>query len=182
MTVITLDDFNRLLAQDNIQPEAISNLTVKAFIEKKLTLATAESCTGGLISKMITDIPGASEMFGCGVCSYANKIKEKLLSVDGNVLDTVGAVSPQTAIQMAQGVRELAGSDVGISTTGIAGPGGACKDKPVGLVYMAVITKDSAKCVKALLGAPDFDRADIRKTAAQLALYLAYKAAQQTER
>ena len=106
--------------------------------EKHLTVAIAESCTGGLVSAAITDVPGASELFGCGVCAYSNDIKQKLLGVRAETLEDFGAVSDQTAREMAAGVRALSGADIGIAVTGIAGPGGATDEKPAGLVCFAV--------------------------------------------
>ena len=95
-------------------------------------------CTGGLVSKLITDIPGSSEIFPGGVVSYSNAVKRSLLGVDAGVLETRGAVSPETAAAMALGVRDLMGADIAVSLTGIAGPGGGTPQKPVGLVYMGV--------------------------------------------
>ena len=98
-----------------------SRALVEVLAHKRRTIATAESCTGGLISKLITDIPGASEIFHCGICSYSNDIKEGVLGVDREILEQHGAVSPETAMQMALGVKRLSGADIGLSTTGIAG-------------------------------------------------------------
>ncbi len=106
--------------------------------EKKLTVAVAESCTGGKVAAAITDIPGASDVFGCGVCAYSNDIKQKLLNVSAKTLADHGAVSAETAREMAAGVRALSGADIGISITGIAGPGGGSAEKPVGLVWFGV--------------------------------------------
>lgn len=114
----------------------LQTAAVNKLMKKKMTIATAESCTGGLISERIIQIPGASEIFGCGVCSYANEIKHEVLGVSEETLDQYGAVSEQTAREMAAGIRKLANSDIGISTTGIAGPGGGTSEKPVGLVYI----------------------------------------------
>jgi len=113
-----------------------------AFTMKHITLAVAESCTGGLISKTITDLPGASEFFLGGVVSYSNALKQELLKVRRGTLEKCGAVSRECAQEMAKGVRELAGSDVGISATGIAGPSGGTPDKPVGLVFIAFSSED----------------------------------------
>lgn len=106
--------------------------------EKGLTVAFAESCTGGLVSKRLTETSGASGVFGCGVVSYSNKIKESVLGVRAETLAQFGAVSPQTAREMAEGVRRVSGADIGISITGIAGPEGGTPEKPVGLVYIGV--------------------------------------------
>ena len=104
--------------------------------ERGLTLALAESCTGGLISHRITMVPGSSAYFLGGVVSYANSAKEHILGVDHGALKAQGAVSAVVAEQMADGVRERFGADIGISVTGIAGPDGGSPEKPVGLVFM----------------------------------------------
>jgi len=106
------------------------------------TLALGESCTGGLIAHRITEIPGSSEYFLGGVVAYSNPIKESLLHVQHETLETVGAVSEETAREMARGAREVMSATVGASVTGIAGPGGASEDKPVGLTFMSVSTPD----------------------------------------
>ena len=105
---------------------------------KGLTLAVAESCTGGLVSSLITDVPGSSDYFRGGVVAYSNEVKESVLGVPRDILESVGAVSPECARAMAEGVRNLLGADIGLATTGIAGPGGATPTKPVGLVYIAL--------------------------------------------
>ena len=99
-------------------------------------VVTAESCTGGLVSGTIINVPGASDVLGESYITYSNEAKHRLLGVAWETLDTVGAVSPETAAQMAEGAAEAARADVGISTTGIAGPGGGTAEKPVGLVYI----------------------------------------------
>lgn len=117
--------------------------------EKGLTLATAESCTGGLISNLITDIPGSSDYMLGGVVSYANEVKVNELGVSLMDLENVGAVSKEVALQMAKGVALRLGSDVGISTTGIAGPGGGTEEKPVGTVWIGIYTPEQHFAVKA---------------------------------
>lgn len=107
-------------------------------IAQGLTLGLAESCTGGLVAATLTDVPGSSQYFLGGVVSYANEVKEKVLGVPAALLAEHGAVSAEVAQAMARGVRSLLGSDVGLSITGIAGPGGATPTKPVGLVFVAV--------------------------------------------
>lgn len=110
--------------------------------EKKLTLAAAESCTGGLIASKITDIAGSSDYFLDSVISYSNESKKKFLGVKESTLKKHGAVSKETAIEMAGGIRKKSGADIGISTTGIAGPTGATKNKPVGLVWIGYSDKN----------------------------------------
>ena len=109
-----------------------------------LTLSTAESCTGGLIGHRLTNVSGSSDYFIGGVVSYANEVKASILKVRHDTLDKYGAVSEQVALEMARGVRELLGSDVAVSATGIAGPTGGTPQKPVGLVYIALSAKDQA--------------------------------------
>ncbi len=115
---------------------------VSLLTEKNITLATAESCTGGSLGKIITSVPGASAIYGYGFITYANEAKEKILGVPHEILSSVGAVSPETALAMAEGARKVSGSDIAVSVTGIAGPGGGTKEKPVGLVYIAIATED----------------------------------------
>lgn len=115
-----------------------------------MTLATAESCTGGLIAHLITTVPGSSDYFVGSVVSYSNSVKHKLLGVSNEVLEKHGAVSQECALAMADGVRLLLGSDIAVSTTGIAGPGGGTPEKPVGLVYIALSTPDGPRCDRRL--------------------------------
>lgn len=104
----------------------------------RLTIATAESCTGGLLASTLTDIAGSSEYVLGGVVSYSNSVKQKLLNVSPSTLERHGAVSAETAAEMARGVRRLLVSDLAVAVTGIAGPGGGSPDKPVGLVYLHI--------------------------------------------
>jgi len=108
--------------------------------DRKLTIAVAESCTGGLLGSRITDVPGSSEYFLGGVIAYQNEVKESLLYVPHEVIATHGAVSAQTVEAMASGCRELFKCDIAVSITGIAGPGGGSAEKPVGLVYVGLAT------------------------------------------
>ena len=117
---------------------SLENLVVKLLNEQKKTIATAESCTGGLLAKRITDISGSSAVFETGCVTYANKTKEMLLGVPHETLEAHGAVSYETAKAMAEGIVKLSGADIGVGITGIAGPGGGTKEKPVGLVYIAI--------------------------------------------
>ena len=108
MLTYTADDLEKIFKDENINPDELQNMVVEKLRKKNLKLATAESCTGGLLSGRITAVSGASEVFDCGVCSYANKIKHKVLGVSEETLNTLGAVSPETALQMAEGVKKLA--------------------------------------------------------------------------
>ncbi len=131
-------------------------------------VATAESCTGGLVAKRITDVSGSSEMFGYGCVTYANEAKMKLLGVKAETLEKYGAVSEHTAREMASGVRALSGADIGVATTGIAGPGGGTAEKPVGLVYLGVASDKGVRAVKLLLKG-DRDRVRILASSNALA-------------
>lgn len=111
---------------------------VKRLNEKGLVLATAESCTGGLIAKRITDVSGSSSVFNCGIVSYSNAIKESVLGVQHETLETYGAVSEQTVREMVKGVLKISGADVAVSVSGIAGPNSDNTQKPVGLIFLAI--------------------------------------------
>lgn len=174
---MTYDEFINELREYNICIEDLPQLLVNILKEKRLKIATAESCTGGLISKMITDVSGASGVFDCGVCSYANNIKEKVLGVSRADLEAKGAVSAEVAMQMAEGVRSLSDADIGISTTGIAGPTGGSALKPVGTVYIGVSAMGKNYAVLANLAAKNSTRDKIRQSAALLAIYCGFKAA-----
>lgn len=119
----------------------IEEAVVGMLKEHHLKVATAESCTGGLIAKRITDVPGASEVFECGIISYANGIKHKVLGVSEDDLNKYGAVSEPVAKQMAQGALKVSGADIAVSVTGIAGPDSDSTGKPVGLVYIGLADK-----------------------------------------
>lgn len=129
----------------------IETAVVEKLREKGLVLTTAESCTGGLISQRITSVPGSSEIFECGVVSYANRIKHGLLGVSEEDLENYGAVSEQVAGAMAKGALKLSGADIAVSVTGIAGPGNDGTEKPVGLSYIGFAAKDGTFAVKKLM-------------------------------
>jgi nicotinamide-nucleotide amidase len=118
--------------------------------KQKKTVATAESCTGGLLAHMLTNVSGSSEYFEQGVITYSNQAKMILLGVSEELLKNHGAVSKEVAVAMAQAVRQNAQVDYGLATTGIAGPTGGTKDKPVGLVYIALATNDTVLVKKFL--------------------------------
>lgn len=120
-------------------PEAVVGHLLRA---RGFTLAVAESCTGGLLSHRITNIPGSSDYYRGSVTAYANEVKERVLGVPAATLQAHGAVSAETALAMARGVRPLLSADLGLSVTGIAGPGGGTPQKPVGLVYIGLVTPD----------------------------------------
>jgi len=116
----------------------LPTVLIERLRKKGLKITTAESCTGGRVAEMLTNIPGCSDVFDGGVVSYANRIKEQLLGVSHDTLEKRGAVSEQTAREMAVGALALTDADIAIAITGIAGPGGGSKEKPVGLVYIAL--------------------------------------------
>lgn len=128
----------------------ISDAIGKILIEQNKTIAAAESCTGGMIANELTNIAGSSAYMLGGIVSYANSVKVKQLDVSESDLENYGAVSKEVALQMAKGVAEKLGSDIGISTTGVAGPGGGSEDKPVGTVWMGYWSKDDHFAIKAL--------------------------------
>jgi nicotinamide-nucleotide amidase len=126
---------------DNIysiyENETLEEVVIKLLSKHKLTLVTAESCTGGLLSGRIVNVPGASDVFMEGLITYSNKAKMKYLQVNPETLEAYGAVSDQTAREMSAGAVKASGCDVGVAVTGIAGPGGGTAEKPVGLVYIS---------------------------------------------
>lgn len=162
-----------------INVENLQTALVKVLSSKGLKIASAESCTGGLVSKRITDVSGASEVFDCGVCTYANSVKEQLIGVSHETLVKYGAVSAQTAQEMAMGVRKLANADIGISTTGLAGPTGGTAEKPVGTVYIGISTKSKTVSKKLFLGHKNGSERDlIRYLASSHVIYEALRCAQ----
>lgn len=118
----------------------------KLLRSKGLTISVAESCTGGRLGDVLTDVPGSSDYFLGGVISYSNDAKVGLLGVNSRTLKAKGAVSEEVAIQMASGARKRLGADIGIGITGVAGPSGGTPTKPVGLVYVAVSSRGSSEC------------------------------------
>lgn len=129
-----------ILGEDvyGVDVDSLEQVVGDGLRARGLKLAVAESCTGGLLSKRITDVPGCSAYYQGGVCSYANAVKINVLGVRGDTLDEQGAVSPEVAEQMAAGVASALGADVGVGITGVAGPDGGTEEKPVGLVYISV--------------------------------------------
>lgn len=125
-----------------VDDDTLESVVLRLLVESKKTIATAESCTGGLIAKRITSIPGASQAFIEGVVSYSNQSKTERLGVSEATLAKNGAVSPETAEEMVRGILETTGADLGVAVTGIAGPGGGTANKPVGLVYIGIGDKE----------------------------------------
>lgn len=156
----------------------LQTAVVRLLTEKERKVAVAESCTGGYLAKRITDVSGSSKVFECGVCSYSNRIKHQLLGVSEQTLEEYGAISEQTAAQMASGVRKLSGADIGISVTGNAGPT-ADEGKEVGLVYIGVDSPKLTQVFTLHVNRKDQDaRETIRYLASSHALSLILKAAE----
>ena len=152
------------------ETESLEETVVQGLKKAGKTLSTAESCTGGLLAKRITDIPGASEVFHMGAVTYSNDIKTLLLGVPEETLEKYGAVSPQTARAMAQGVRAKSGADFGIGITGIAGPDGGTPEKPVGLVYISLCDGENTWVRKMEGGGCTKGRSYVRSLSASNAL------------
>ena len=155
----------------SLDGESLEALTVALLTEKKKTVAVAESCTGGLIASRLTGVPGCSAVFGTGVVAYSWDCKKQQLGVSADTLDTYGAVSAETAREMADGIRRQAGTDVGLATTGEAGPQ-AAEDKPVGTVFIALADAKRTWVRELHLDAARMDREAIRREAAGNALDL----------
>jgi PncC family amidohydrolase len=145
---------------------------VSRFIENGVTLSVAESCTGGWLSKIVTDVSGASSVYMGGICSYSNEVKMKLLGVEADTLAQYGAVSEQTARQMATGVRKAMNTDIGVGITGIAGPLSDNTNKPVGLIYIAVAYGDCVTVKELRNTFTDNVRTNNRASAVEAALNL----------
>ena len=143
---------------------------VDILFEKKLTVTFAESCTGGLMCKSITDIPGASAVFHGGAVTYSNDIKTSVIGVSQKTIDEVTEVSGQCAAEMAEGVRRVFRADIGVSATGYAGPGGGTDVNPVGTVFVGVSVRGKTCAYR--LYYPDKTRAEIRELVTSFAAYI----------
>jgi nicotinamide-nucleotide amidase len=149
------------------EQESLEEVVGRALARRRLTLAVAESCTGGLVSDRLTNVPGSSRYLLMGVVAYHNRIKADVLGVPPSLLLRDGAVSPQAAQAMAKGIRARAGADLGLAVTGIAGPTGAAPTKPVGLVYLALADARTTQVRRCQFHG---DRLAIKHQTAQLAL------------
>lgn len=152
-----------------MKPEEILG---KLLIEKHLTIATAESCTGGLLSSKLTDISGSSDYIKLNFVTYANEAKNEILGVNWNILNNFGAVSEQCAEAMANGLQARTNCDIALCTTGIAGPTGGTVDKPVGLVYISA-KYNGITTVKEIRLNPNLSRVKMKEEFANCALNLA---------
>ena len=155
---------------------SLEEALVKELIKQNMTVASAESCTGGYVSKRITNLSGSSSVLDGSIVTYANRIKEQFVGVSHETLEAHGAVSAETAIEMARGVRKLFAADVGISTTGIAGPTGGTPEKPVGRVYVAVALDGYEEVRELNIGNGLQTREYVRYVSASNALDLARRA------
>ena len=142
------------------------------LIDNNITVCTAESCTGGNIAAAMVEYAGISKVFLAGLCTYANSAKENILGVKEETLKQFGAVSKECATEMLNGARRVTGADAAVCTTGIAGPGGGSKEKPVGLVYVGAAYKDTLVVEKCIFSG---DRAEVINKAKQYGLELLYK-------
>ena len=164
-----------------IDVKDLQTAAVGALKEKHLHVAVAESCTGGYVAKRITDISGSSEVFECGVCTYSNRMKQQLLGVQQETLEKYGAISQETAREMAAGVRKLSGAEIGVSVTGNAGPQ-ASEDKEVGLVYIGVDSDNLSEVFELHVNRKDQNaRETIRYLSSSHALSLIMKAVKAAE-
>jgi nicotinamide-nucleotide amidase len=167
VTAALRDAHPRALFAEDEQP--VEELVLAAARERGWTISAAESCTGGLVSARLTNVAGSSEVFRGGVVAYDNAVKRQSLSVPAETLERHGAVSPETAEAMAGGARQALGTDVAVSVTGVAGPGGGSPEKPVGLVYLHAITPEDSHGVELRLPG---NRDAVRRRAAVSALHL----------
>lgn len=151
------------------EDQTLQDAVAKLLIQNEKTVASAESCTGGLLAKMLTDVPGSSVYFLQGYVTYSNESKTRLLNVPSDVISRHGAVSEEVARLLADNARRAAGTDFALSTTGIAGPGGGSPDKPIGLVYIALADVQGVE-VRRLLFGDHLSRDEIRDRACKTAL------------
>lgn len=152
--------------------DPIETVVGRMLIERRYTISIAESCTGGYLSHLLTNIPGISAVFDRGIISYSNKSKIEILNVPAEILKQKGAVSQETAISMASWIRKLSGTDLGVAITGIAGPDGGTPLKPVGLVFIALSTDSGSFCEKYLFNG---NREAIKRRSALAALDLIWR-------
>lgn len=157
---------------------------VKTCAKHGIKIATAESCTGGMISEWITTVPGSSNVIEFGLCSYSNRIKHEVLGVSEETLEKYTEYSKECAVEMAKGALKISGADYAVSTTGIAGPGGGTENDPVGTVYICVCDKNSAKAERYIFEGELFEltRQDIRIKAAKTALKMLAEFIKENER
>ncbi|MBJ6986248.1 MULTISPECIES: CinA family protein [unclassified Devosia] len=151
-------------------PLSTAKRVISALSDRKLSIVTAESCTGGMIAAALTDVPGSSAALFGGFITYSNEAKASMIHVQPRLIQDYGAVSNQVARAMADGARNTANADIAVSSTGIAGPDGGSDKKPVGLVYVAVSTELATVVIEHQFG--DIGRDEIRKATVEAALEL----------
>jgi nicotinamide-nucleotide amidase len=161
------DDYVRTLFSTD--GSTVDDIVAEALLRQGRTIATAESCTGGMLVARLTDRPGSSAYVLGGVTSYSNEVKQEVVGVPPELIARVGAVSAEVAEAMATGIRKSLGADVGVGITGIAGPDGGTPEKPVGLVHLCVADADRAVPVRIVLPG---NRADVRKRAVVVAMHM----------
>lgn len=152
--------------------KGINEKLVNELIKRKLKISTAESCTGGLLAALITAVPGSSEIFEESIVTYSNDAKMRELGVKKETLDSVGAVSSDTAYQMCTGICAHTGADIGIGITGIAGPGGGTDEKPVGTVFIGICVRGNTDVLEMHYGG---SRDDVREKTCETALKYIYQ-------
>lgn len=151
----------------------IEEKIAKILIDKNLTIATTESCTGGLLSSKLTDVSGSSAFVHLNFVTYSNEAKHKILGVSNEILEKFGAVSEECSIEMAKGLHNVTRADICVSTTGIAGPTGGTAEKPVGLMYSTIYSKNKVESFKVLLS-PNIERVQMKEAFAQAVLEKVY--------
>ena len=152
--------------------QAMEEKVIQELMQEHMTVTTAESCTGGLLAGCLLNVSGASAVYGEGHITYANEAKEKILGVSHETLEKYGAVSPETAFEMAAGAARSAGADAALVTTGIAGPGGGTPEKPVGLVYIGCFLNGRIRVEECHFQG---SRSDIRQAAVERAVALLWE-------
>lgn len=163
--------------------DTLAECVVKYCCNKNYSISTAESLTGGMISKFITSVPGSSKIFELGVCSYSDRIKNKVLGVKNETLLNYTAVSHQTAEEMSQGIKDLSGSDIAVAVTGVAGPDGGTDENPVGTVFVSVRFKEECQTKNLSLYKryKNLGREDIRLLTAKEAFEMVLEFAEKAE-
>jgi nicotinamide-nucleotide amidase len=155
-----------------VDDETLEGTVASLLRKKELTISVAESCTGGVLSHRLTNVPGSSNYYQAGIISYSNQAKSELLGVSPLLIEDKGAVSSEVAIKMARGARKVGNTDLGVGISGIAGPTGATPEKPVGLVYIAISTRERDICERFIFSG---EREDIKFRASQAALNLLWR-------
>jgi len=151
----------------NDKDESLNEIVGALLVERGMMVSLAESCTGGQVMKYLSDVPGSSSYLAGGVVSYSNDLKINLLGIPRAIIEQYGAVSEQTARLMAEGIKNVTGTSIGIGITGIAGPGGGTEEKPIGLVYIAVAGETKTNCQRYVFPG---QRAEVRTSATRAAL------------